>query len=275
MSILFRVAFVTGLIAGVKLKVLGCFPSYVIRRGGKACQSLTIYDLFTMTAPYKYKSEPWTKVCTSEDWTKSALDLLGGKSGITGEFKYSTLGIQILSGILSETSKMSTLEFANQYLFVPLGIEPRKNLLITNKEEHIKFITSKLPKENSWFCDPRRISAAGFGLCLSADDLCKIGQMCLNNGVWRNNRIVSAEWLRQMFKPRIKCDEKFNFMQYGYLWWILDEQKRIYAAIGDGGNIIYVNTDNGVVISISATFKPAVFDRVEFIKQYIEPFVAK
>lgn len=64
-------------------------------------------------------------------------------------------------------------------------------------------------------------------------------------------------------------------MQYGYLWWILDEQKRIYAAIGDGGNIIYVNTDNGVVISISATFKPAVFDRVEFIKQYIEPFVAK
>ena len=99
--------------------------------------------------------------------------------------------------------------------------------------------------------------------------------MCLNNGVWRNNRIVSAEWLRQMFKPRIKCDEKFNFMQYGYLWWILDEQKRIYAAIGDGGNIIYVNTDNGVVISISATFKPAVFDRVEFIKQYIEPFVAK
>ncbi len=275
MAILIGIAIDKGLIAGVKQKVLDFFPNYVIKRGEKTIQAVTIYDLITMTAPYKYKSEPWTKVCTSEDWTKSALDLLGGKSGITGEFKYSTLGIQILSGILSETSKMSTLEFANQYLFVPLGIEPRKNLLITNKEEHIKFITSKLPKENSWFCDPRRISAAGFGLCLSADDLCKIGQMCLNNGVWRNNRIVSAEWLRQMFKPRIKCDEKFNFMQYGYLWWILDEQKRIYAAIGDGGNIIYVNTDNGVVISISATFKPAVFDRVEFIKQYIEPFVAK
>ena len=50
-----------------------------------------------MTAPYKYKSEPWTKVCTSEDRIKLVLDLLGGRKGIIGEFKYSTLGIHILS----------------------------------------------------------------------------------------------------------------------------------------------------------------------------------
>lgn len=29
-----------------------------------------------MTAPYKGKSEPWTKVCTSEDWTLTTLDVL-------------------------------------------------------------------------------------------------------------------------------------------------------------------------------------------------------
>ena len=32
-----------------------------------------------MTAPYKYKSEPYTKVYTSDDWVKAALDLLGAK----------------------------------------------------------------------------------------------------------------------------------------------------------------------------------------------------
>ena len=66
-----------------------------------------------MTAPYKYTSEPWTKVCASEDWTKSILDLLGGRNGITGEFKYSTLGIHILSTIITKVSNMTTLEFAN------------------------------------------------------------------------------------------------------------------------------------------------------------------
>lgn len=44
-----------------------------------------------MTAPYKY--EPWTKICSSDDWTVSALDFLGGRKGLTGQFKYSTLGI--------------------------------------------------------------------------------------------------------------------------------------------------------------------------------------
>lgn len=100
-----------------------------------------------MTAPYKYKSEPWTKVCTSEDWTKSVLDLLGGRNGITGEFKYSTLGIHILSTIITKVSNMTTLEFSNKYLFKPLGIKERNNYIVINKEEHISFVTSKLPKK--------------------------------------------------------------------------------------------------------------------------------
>lgn len=132
-----------------------------------------------MTAPYKYKSEPWTKVCMSEDWIKSSLDLLGGRRGITGEFKYSTLGIHILSGIITKVSNMTTLEFANKYLFEPLNIKARKDYIIKDKDEHINFVTSKLPKNNGWFCDPNRISTAGFGLCLSAEDLAKICQMVL------------------------------------------------------------------------------------------------
>ena len=35
-----------------------------------------------MTAPYKYKYEPWTKICSSDDWTVSALDFLGGRKRI-------------------------------------------------------------------------------------------------------------------------------------------------------------------------------------------------
>lgn len=157
MSILIGIAIDKGMIESVDQKVLAFFPDYVTKRGEKTIQEVSLYHLLTMTAPYKYKSEPWTKVCTSEDWTKAVLDLLGGKSGITGDFKYSTLGIHILSSIITKVSNMSSLEFANEYLFKPLGIKERKTCIVKNKEEHIDFVTSKLPKEKVWFCDNKGI----------------------------------------------------------------------------------------------------------------------
>ncbi len=247
------------------------FPDYGIKRGEKTIQQVTLYHLLTMTAPYKFKSEPWTRVCTSEDWTKAVLDLLGGRKGITGEFEYSTLGIQILSAIITKVSGMITVEFANKYLFEPLGITPRHNILMKNKEEHIEFVTSKSSKGAGWLCDPQGIAAAGFGLCLSAEDMWKIGNLCLNNGMYEGKRVISSEWIEQMTSPRIICGNKFNYMKYGYLWWIIDEKEKIFSAIGDGGNVIYVNGDKKIVVAIASTFKPLVFDRVEFIQKYIEP----
>lgn len=44
-----------------------------------------------------------------------------------------------------------------------------------------------------------------------------------------------------------------------------------FMAMGDGGNVIYVNIIKKIVISITATFKPDVSDRIEFIKEYLEP----
>lgn len=273
MAILIGIAIDKGEIQSIHQKVLDFFPDYVIKRGEKTIHDVTLYHLLTMTAPYKYKSEPWKKVCMSEDWTKAVLDLLGGKSGITGEFKYSTLGLHILSSIITKVSNMPTLEFANEYLFKPLGIKERQPYIVKSKEEHIGFVTSKEPKENGWFCDNKGTVTSGFGLCLSAEDMAKIGQLCLDKGVYNNKRIVSSEWCDKITTPYLTTDEKFRFMGYGFLWWIIDSEKKIYSAIGDSGNVIYVNCDKNIVISVTATFKPLVFDRVQFIREYIEPFI--
>ena len=92
-----------------------------------------------MTAPYKYKYEPWTKICSSDDWTVSALDFLGGRKGLTGQFKYSTLGIHILTGIISKTSGLKVVDFANKFLFEPIGVEKHINYLAETAEEHKHF----------------------------------------------------------------------------------------------------------------------------------------
>ena len=37
-----------------------------------------------------------------------------------------------------------------------------------------------------------------YGLCMSAADMAKIGQLCLNKGIWEGNRIISEEWITEM-----------------------------------------------------------------------------
>jgi len=60
-------------------------------------------------------------------------------------------------------------------------------------------------------------------------------------------------------------------MYYGYLWWIVDKDKHIYSAIGNSGNVIYVNPSKNLVIAVTSYFKPTIFDRIDFIQENIEP----
>ena len=223
-----------------------------------------------MTAPYKYKSEPWSKICVQDDWSIAALDFLGGRRGITGEFQYSTLGIHILTGIIAAVSKMTTVDFANKFLFEPLTIAPRKIYVAPDAEAHKAFTIGKTPKGEIWFSDNKGVGAAGYGLCLSADEMAKIGLLCLKKGIFNNKRVVSEKWLKESIIVRLCCGKKYRDMKYGYLWWIIDENEGSYAAIGNSGNVIYTNPRKDLVVAVSGYFKPTVFDRIDFIKEQIE-----
>ncbi len=273
MAILTGIAIAKGLIKSVDQKVLEFFTDYQVKRGEKTIYDVTLRHLLTMRAPYKYTSEPWTKVCTSDDWTKAALDILGGRNGITGEFKYSTLGIQILSGVIANASGMKVIDFANTFLFEPLGIPRHTNKENSTKEEQLNFLMCKEPKGHVWYADPQSVNTAGWGLTLSANDLAAIGLMCLQKGIYNGKRIVTEEWIDAFSTPYIDLDDRFGNMSYGFLWWIIDANKRIYAAIGDGGNIIYVNEAKNICVGIAGTFKPRIFDRVQFIQKKIEPLL--
>jgi len=274
-ALLIGIAVDKGFINSINEKVLTFFPEYQIKRGEKTIQDITIRHLLTMKAPYKCKGEPWTKVCSSEDWTKTSLDLLGGRKGLTDEFNYQTVCLHILSGILYKATNMLTVDFTNEYLFEPSGIKPHTNYYAKTAEEHKHFTMCKEPKTNIWFCDPTDIATSGYGLCLSAEDMAKIGLLCLNEGNYDNKQIISSEWIKEIFGITHRCNEKFANMSYGYLWWIIDEKKEIYSAVGNSGNVIYINKPKNIVIAVVSYFKPTIFDRVEFIREYIEPLVEK
>lgn len=270
-SLLTGIAVDKGLIKSIDDKVLDYFPDYQVKRGEKTIQQVTIRHLLTMRAPYKGKGDPWSKVCASEDWTKTSLDFLGGKKGLTDEFSYRTVCLHILSGILYQASKMKTVDFANEFLFGPLGIRKHENFYAKSAEEHKAFTIEKTPKGHVWFADRDGLGTPGYGLCMSAEDMAKIGQLCLGGGEYEGRRVVSGKWIHDMTVPRKVDGPYFRGMQYGYLWWVIHPEKNIYAAIGNSGNVIYVNPEKNTVVAVASYFKPTVFDRVDFIEDVLLP----
>ena len=273
MALLAGIAVDKGFIKSTDQEVLDFFPDYIVKRGEKTIYDVTIEHLLTMTTPYKYRSEPWTKVCTSDDWTKAALDLLGGRSGITGEFKYATLGIQILAGVIENASGMKCIDFANEYLFLPMDIPKHKIHGASDKDDQFDFLMNKNPRGNEWYSDPQNTVTAGWGLTLSAYDMAKIGWMLVNGGRYGDIQVLSGEWVAQMTSPKLQLGEMFGNMGYCYLWYRPYKDKPIFAAIGDGGNIIYADPEKRISVGITGTFKPMIFDRVDFIEKNVVPIV--
>ena len=275
MALLIGIAIDKGQIGSVDDKVLDYFPDYRVKRGEKTIQQVTIKHLLTMRAPYKCKGDPWSKVCSSDNWTYASLDFLGGRKGLTDEFNYQTVCLHILSGILYKATNMKIVDYANEYLFEPLGIKPHINYYAETAEEHKAFTIGKLPKEHIWFCDTDGLGTPGYGLCMSAEDMAKIGLLCLNNGNYNGKQIISSKWIKEMTTFREVESKYFRGMKYGYLWWGIDKKKNTYSAIGNSGNVIYINPEKNIVISVASYFKPTIFDRVDFIQEYIEPFISE
>ena len=238
-SLLIGIAIDKGYIKSVDEYVMDYYKDYYTpKRGEKTIYDVTIKHLLTMQAPYKGKSEPWKKVCTSDDWSLTILDSLGGRNGITNEFRYHTLGTQILLGIIRIASKMNVLEFANENLFKPLGIEPRKNADCISAEDQFNYLMNKGNHGKVWFMDPTDMPTAGWGLSLSAYEMAQIGLLVLNNGTYNGQRIISEKYLNEMTKSYVSLDDKFGNQDYGYMWWLPHRTRDVVAAIGDGGNVI-------------------------------------
>lgn len=264
-SALIGIAIDKGLIRSVDQKVLDFFPDYVVKTGETAIQNVTIKHLLTMTAPYKYQLEPYQEFFASENWVNAALDVLGG-DGPIGEFTYSAIvGTHILSGILAKAAGPSILEFAREHLFSPLGITIPNNVVLRNEEEYHTVMNDK--NTTGWVVDPQGINTASWGLFLTPKDMVKLGQLYADRGIWKGKQLVPAGWIEESTREHSRWGE----FSYGYLWWIINEKECMYAALGDGGNVIYVNAKKKLVVSIASLLKPEVKDRIGFIMKYIEP----
>lgn len=228
LSILIGIAIDNGFIEGIHVPISTYFPK--IEPNKKA---VTIEHLLTMSAGYEWPEwgewggRPFPMI-NSKDWVKYVLE----KKIVTspGEKSiYDSGASQLLSAILQEAAKCKVAEFAEEYLFKPLGIN-----------------------EYLWHEDSKGITIGGFGLSLKTVDMLKIGQLMLQNGQWQNKQIVSKEWVKLSTQARFQTYDHVG--SYAYHWWVLcDEELKcydptIYFAMGYGGQFIIVSPKQKMVV---------------------------
>ncbi|MDD8002426.1 serine hydrolase domain-containing protein [Bacillus cereus] len=247
-----------GYIKSADQRVIEFFPEY-------NCNSpeITVRHLLTMTAPYPFVDwqEPLEELCTQQDWIQYTLDRIG-KGGNIGAFKYSSAGAHVLSAIITSVTGKSAREFANEQLFQPLGMReiPNYNMKAFGFDD----LFGKDVK--GWVHDPNGISTGGWGLTLTVKDMAKFGQMYLNEGIHNGKQILSKSWIKE--------STTMNQNQYGYVWWLREEDGIFsYCAMGDGGNMICCIPEKELVVVIASEIIPNAGDRWELIVKYILPCI--
>lgn len=264
-SILMGIAIDHGFIEGPQQKVLDFFPGFVPPAGETALQQLTLEHLLTMTAPYRFEEEPYLDYFTSTDWVAFSLAALGGP-GKPGDFHYAALvGPDLLTGILQRATGRPVLDFATQYLFAPLGIQVKETITFQSAEEQMAF--NSATDRSGWVADDAGTHAGGWGLTLAPRDLAKLGQLYLASGAWQGKQLVPRQWVAES----TRVHSHFGDLSYGYLWWVIDEKAGSFAAMGDGGNLLYCVPQKGLVVALTALFEPNVPERIGLIQRLVEP----
>ncbi|MES5939234.1 MULTISPECIES: serine hydrolase [unclassified Bacillus cereus group] len=247
-----------GYIKSVDQRVIEFSPEYNVNSS-----EITVRHLLTMTTPYPFVDwqEPLEELCTQEDWVQYTLNRMGN-GGEIGSFKYSSAGAHLLSAIITSVTGKSARDFANEYLFQPLGMReiPNYNMKAFGFDD----LFGKDVK--GWVHDPNGISTGGWGLTLTAKDMAKFGQLYLNEGIHNGKQILSKSWIKE--------STTMNQNQYGYLWWLREEDGIFsYCAMGDGGNVICCIPERELVVVIASEIIPNAGDRWELIVKYILPCI--
>ena len=226
-SALIGIAIERAEIPDINTKIIDYFPEYKSLFKDPMKQFITIKDLLTMTAGIRWDessyayTDPLNNAASMEnshDWIEYILALpMQYKPG--DKFVYNSGITILLSYILNKATGMPVDQYAKVHLFEPLGIQ-----------------------NFYWKKTPTNLTDTEGGLYLSSRDFAKIGFLYLMNGVWKENQILSKEWVESTMSPDTLIQGSSR--KYGYQWWLVPyaggKEKWMYSGSGYGGQYLLV-----------------------------------
>lgn len=180
------------------------------------------------TDRYTYPTDDWISLALSAE-----LKYLPGEY-----FAYSNSTYYLLSCIVEKVAGMPMNLFLQKQLFSPLSFTGY-----------------------AWECCPKGHTMGATGLYLGTTDLVKFGQLYLQNGVWKGERLLSQEWIESAVAVRHGQPNE----NYGYSFWLKDAG--CYSGNGAFNQHLYVVPDKNIVLAVHA------FDETKDLPELIMKFI--
>ena len=165
-------------------------------------------------------------------------------------FGYSCLGAHMMAIVVARAAGTTLLEFAQEFLFDPLGITVAY-----------------------WPTDELGYYHGSGDMRFRPRDLARFGQLYLDRGLYLGRQIVPAQWVADSFQDYSTTTYGSDIMsairqlRYGYFWWSgTSGSHRLHFAWGHGGQIIAVADDLNMVVVATAASQ-SIFDNTSWDKE--------
>jgi len=220
--------------ASLDTPVLHWFNQAKVRNVDERKRRMTLRHVLTMTTgldwdedvPYADPRSDSSRMEATDDWVAYTIDKpMALEPG--SAFKYSSGATQLLAYIFRQETGKDIEAYASLYLFTPLGIR----------------FHWKRAYDGT-------VDTEG-GLFLNGSDLAKLGQLYLDGGRWKQQRIVSEAWVHQSVTPAIAAGDGFS---YGFKWWLYEQPEHrgmVWLGLGFGGQELMVFPGSGLIASFT------------------------
>ena len=261
-SVLFGIAIDKGFIGNdVNEKIITYLPNYSSILTGEK-ENITVKNLLTMSSGLDWDESTYsygdsrndvTLLFSFSDPIRFVLNKnLHASPGTV--FHYNSGVTNVLAEIIRQKSKLNLLQFAEKYLFQPLGIT--------------QYEWQKIRGEYYF---------ASGGLNLRPRDMAKIGFLFLNDGKWDENQILSQQWIDASKQSYINPQVGFAD-GYGYQWWIGsavvgEDIINYFFAAGLGEQYMFVIPSLDLIIIFNCGYfgVPVTISPFQLIEDYIAP----
>ncbi|MEM7416217.1 MAG: serine hydrolase [Gemmatimonadota bacterium] len=246
-SALIGIAIANGDLQGVEEEVLDFFPQWRDELATDPRRAaMQLEDVLTMRTGNDYHEEGadaphWAlnRLATGWDYFWLTRPMVRDPGSF---WQYDSGGVIALSSILKERTGMHADEYADRYLFGPLGVANR-----------------------TWFANDEGHPHTGGGLSMTLSDMVKLGQLYLQGGEWEGEQIVPRAWVDASTQRQVDfglpASSSRRLRWYGYLWWIMSPDPAgervvdMYAAVGAGGQFVFVIPEHDMVVGVTSSVR--------------------
>jgi CubicO group peptidase (beta-lactamase class C family) len=239
-SALVGIALEQGCLSSVDQKMLEFFPEVAGKITDPRKELITIRNMLEMRAGYpREEDDPalWDGLLSGH--YPPLIEAFPLVSDPGTRFHYSNLTSNWLGIIVDRTCGMNLKAYAEEHLFSPLDV-----------------------KSGEWGQDAEGHNNGCGDLHLSARDAAKFGLLYLNDGVYKGNQVIPADWVQDSLQTYsvneafVNKVGQFGDIGYGYQWWSATTgEHHVNFAWGHGGQlIVLVDEFDMVIVTTSYPF---------------------